>query len=896
MRKKYLSALLFGALLFASAGTFTSCKDYDDDISNLQGQVDGIKADLEDLQAQISAGKWITNVTSIEGGFTVTFSDGQSFNIVNGKDGQNGAPGAAGAPGTSWEIGEDGYWYKDGEKTEYKAAIDGEAGKIVVPEIKDGVWYVANEKGELEATEYKANGATYAVAEANGGFTIYAPTEDGKEMLEIYCPGPASMISSIILEDTQGDSDDRQNNKLELIWNKFTRPTQWAGPRALPANESVVYSSNSAIGIRVNPVDAPADEVVYTLVNSKNQELSHIKLTAKAYDDLLTIDNAQGRAAGTSNGLFTLSMDEFTLTSGENTDFKNELAQENKGEKIAFAINADYSTRSAYDIQVTAKPGQALDKVAVKEIKNSDANVGNTTPEGIEVDLGKTYTIVVPGKAKGAMYDMWFEFEKADQETYGIQWDNEARTFKVTVDPDLVTPAKAFTMTIHTLDTKGNVGEVKYSVDLSSVITTNVVEYEAETYDISNLLGENKPKGFDLAISYMENELGSDKWISWINRVDLSKTEAALYTDKDCKSAVADGIKSLKIAYKDANDKEATAKTLETIKVTVDKENAGALHLAKQYYLKLTFKDDKEGDINSIVVPVTFTAPTVADQFTRDANFVVDDVITAYFYNTDDKKDQINVKRYFTAVDKYAELSLDTETTLATVGNTEYKSGATATNDGLATLAHLATAETLDNDYITLNEVEVNNSTGIELGYGKNLIVTAKNDNYADTKWVYDKEADKTYQFTITIMSPIYEGTVTPVGNNSIPVIANNESGYAITGSMITGVDYNNNKFSVVPNTSANGKPSNTKDNPNDAWSSKQIQNVYVTPDRAEYFNGGISFRIPGGTKENPIEGAIVVKATPMPNTTETSITVHVTDVWGYTKAVSVPVTIQVGE
>ena len=73
MRKKYLSALLFGALLFASAGTFTSCKDYDDDISNLQGQVDGIKADLEDLQAQISAGKWITNVTSIEGGFTVTF-------------------------------------------------------------------------------------------------------------------------------------------------------------------------------------------------------------------------------------------------------------------------------------------------------------------------------------------------------------------------------------------------------------------------------------------------------------------------------------------------------------------------------------------------------------------------------------------------------------------------------------------------------------------------------------------------------------------------------------------------------------------------------------------------------------------------------------------------------
>ena len=52
MRKKYLSALLFGALLFASAGTFTSCKDYDDDISNLQSQIDGL-ATKDDMQAKL---------------------------------------------------------------------------------------------------------------------------------------------------------------------------------------------------------------------------------------------------------------------------------------------------------------------------------------------------------------------------------------------------------------------------------------------------------------------------------------------------------------------------------------------------------------------------------------------------------------------------------------------------------------------------------------------------------------------------------------------------------------------------------------------------------------------------------------------------------------------------
>ena len=53
MRKKYLSALLFGALLFASAGTFTSCKDYDDDINNLQTQIDGLTT-KEDMEAKLS--------------------------------------------------------------------------------------------------------------------------------------------------------------------------------------------------------------------------------------------------------------------------------------------------------------------------------------------------------------------------------------------------------------------------------------------------------------------------------------------------------------------------------------------------------------------------------------------------------------------------------------------------------------------------------------------------------------------------------------------------------------------------------------------------------------------------------------------------------------------------
>lgn len=96
---------------------FTSCKDYDDDINHLQGQIDAIKVDVDKLKEMVSAGKIITNVASSADGVVFTMSDGQTYTITNGK------------PGTAWTIGDDGMWYKDGVKTDYKAiGVDGAVG------------------------------------------------------------------------------------------------------------------------------------------------------------------------------------------------------------------------------------------------------------------------------------------------------------------------------------------------------------------------------------------------------------------------------------------------------------------------------------------------------------------------------------------------------------------------------------------------------------------------------------------------------------------------------------------------------------------------------------------------------------------------------------------------
>ena len=70
MKRKYLSALLMGTLTVASVSTFTSCKDYDDDISNLQGQIDKLAtADqlsqkVAELQALISSNK--SDISSLQ--------------------------------------------------------------------------------------------------------------------------------------------------------------------------------------------------------------------------------------------------------------------------------------------------------------------------------------------------------------------------------------------------------------------------------------------------------------------------------------------------------------------------------------------------------------------------------------------------------------------------------------------------------------------------------------------------------------------------------------------------------------------------------------------------------------------------------------------------------------
>lgn len=170
MNKKFLSALLLGALTVTSTGTLVSCKDYDDDITNLQEQIDKNAKAIKEINDLIAKGGVITGTTSVEGGVKVTLSNGTDFLIKNGEKG------ADGLNGVSWTIGEDGFWYKGGKKTEYKAlGKDGEKGEQG-PAGPAGPQGPQGQPGQ-DATASGENGKYYVPNATTGKFDIY---KDGK--------------------------------------------------------------------------------------------------------------------------------------------------------------------------------------------------------------------------------------------------------------------------------------------------------------------------------------------------------------------------------------------------------------------------------------------------------------------------------------------------------------------------------------------------------------------------------------------------------------------------------------------------------------------------------------------------------------------------------------------
>ncbi len=214
--------------------TLTGCT-YDDSgiwdaFNDLKEQVEQNEEDIATLSALLDAqqnGKTITSTEYTTEGVVITFSDGTSVTIKNGKDGQNGTNGKDGADGKDGQNGTNGQDGKDG-----KDGQDGKDGKDGV-DGKDGdSFFVSIEENETTVTITLADGRiiTLPKATTEGG-------EDSGEGGEVVEPELGYELRVLTFEDADAKFDpyyleyaDGWSGREISKWSELIDSPQYSGP------------------------------------------------------------------------------------------------------------------------------------------------------------------------------------------------------------------------------------------------------------------------------------------------------------------------------------------------------------------------------------------------------------------------------------------------------------------------------------------------------------------------------------------------------------------------------------------------------------------------------------------------------------------------------------------
>ena len=396
MRKKYLSALLFGALLVTSAGTFTSCKDYDDEINNLQTQIDKVAADLADLAEQIkNSGNGVSSVTfNEETGVLTVVTDGQTTTYTV----KTGATGSV-----NIEI-KDGHLFVDGVD---KGEVSGSKVTVV-----DGVLNIDGKPAGLEV------GNKVAIVKGNG---VYLLTVDG-ETVELPMAGISLSYINVINADQTGVAFDA----LYDINEKDVEYGPEGGKKTLKAG---LYTTlDRDLKIVVNPQSADASLFNFSLKNSAGVNTELTFKAAKAYKGTLSVDDVTSRATS-SNGVWVLENDYTRYDNNNLTDIRTELYKKfkaNDGKAHALTLEA------ANDAVTFTTPYDLSAELRKMELTS-------VTPEDMSYILVNEWTtpIIECEGDESAVYDYWLTVETSagnlqKAKMYGVEISEDGHTFRFT--------------------------------------------------------------------------------------------------------------------------------------------------------------------------------------------------------------------------------------------------------------------------------------------------------------------------------------------------------------------------------------------------------------------------------------------------------------------------------
>ena len=369
MNKKFLSVILFSALMVGTAGTFTSCKDYDDDISNLQGQIDANKSAITELQSQINSGEWVAGVTSTADGIIVKLGNGKEYSITNGKDGANGSNGADGQNGISPKITvADGYIkvsYDNGTTYTNLIALSelkgeqggqGEKGEDgITPTFSvgsDGHLYV--QYGDDTTTKKDLGISISGIYYVEDGVTvkIYMPKKTGDTIAydTLVLPRTAA-ITSVEAVGAQSwfSWDDNSSKTITLSYGKNEQGKAIEFNGKSYAKDALLSSAKSIVIAQVNPTMADASLYNFYLTDSKGNS-NYVISSVEANQSVDPITRAD---ATPNKGLYNM-----TVGFKEGVSY-DDISNSNSGIAYAIATKDAYGNEilSKYDVKVSTSRG-----------------------------------------------------------------------------------------------------------------------------------------------------------------------------------------------------------------------------------------------------------------------------------------------------------------------------------------------------------------------------------------------------------------------------------------------------------------------------------------------------------------------------------------------------------
>ena len=464
MKRKYFSTLLMGALTIASVSTFTSCKDYDDDIDNLQSQIDkaGLQSDIDALKTQLqdaastaSAAKTTAESAlakandaadaavdvekAIKAVETTANKAANDVATAIGKaaDAQTAADGAQTAANAAAQAARDAQATADQAVRDAAAAAatanaaatqanfeealsrigNLETSRVTADQLNDKLTQLKNEllgadgdKETIGSLTVKVNAYKGAVEELYSAVTSvelvasYAGQSGANNLLVPNSALVVNMLHGLIAEDSK--FGDETKNEVDPI---------------IEYKKGQDVKDDASIVIRVNPVNADLTKgAKIVLLNSKGENLENIVKvgTPEKFNDYIV-----SRAASVNTGLWKLPI---SVTEGVSKKDFEKAVQTEDGSKILYAVAVNNTT--------TSKATSAADRYVVSSY--------DVEPVYKDFEADNDFTFKVDGTSIDKIHNRWNGTKIVSEKTTDSKdnpeyaWKKDAATAPVVDNAD----------------------------------------------------------------------------------------------------------------------------------------------------------------------------------------------------------------------------------------------------------------------------------------------------------------------------------------------------------------------------------------------------------------------------------------------------------------------------